>query len=279
MNTHRNDRYLVIGANGKTGRRVAERLWEKGVSVRSVSRSTEVPFDWANQSTWAAALDGIDSAYVSYQPDLALPGAVDAIRAFLLAAKKADVKHVVLLSGRGEEEAEIAEKVLQDSGLDWTVLRASWFMQNFSENYMRDELLSGSLTLPVGPTKEPFIDVDDIADVAVAALTETGHRNKLYELTGSELFSFSDAVSEIARATDKNLSFNPVSYADYEAALREQALPEDVITLLRYLFVELFDGRNASVAHGVEEALGRKPRRFADFARKAAIEGIWEGQS
>ncbi|HBQ32721.1 MAG TPA: NmrA family transcriptional regulator [Ochrobactrum anthropi] len=279
MNTHRNDRYLVIGANGKTGRRVAERLWEKGVSVRYVSRSTEVPFDWANQSTWAAALDGIDSAYVSYQPDLALPGAVDAIRAFLLAAKKADVKHVVLLSGRGEEEAEIAEKDLQDSGLDWTVLRASWFMQNFSENYMRDELLSGSLTLPVGPTKEPFIDVDDIADVAVAALTETGHRNKLYELTGPELFSFSDAVSEIARATDKDLSFNSVSYADYEAALREQALPEDVITLLRYLFVELFDGRNASVAHGVEEALGRKPRRFADFARKAAIEGIWEGQS
>ncbi|EXL08242.1 NAD(P)H-binding protein [Brucella anthropi] len=279
MNTHRNDRYLVIGANGKTGRRVAERLREKGVSVRSVSRSTEVPFDWANQSTWAAALDGIDSAYVSYQPDLALPGAVDAIRAFLLAAKKADVKHVVLLSGRGEEEAEIAEKVLQDSGLDWTVLRASWFMQNFSENYMRDELLSGSLTLPVGPTKEPFINVDDIADVAVAALTETGHRNKLYELTGPELFSFSDAVSEIARATDKDLSFNPVSYADYEAALREQALPEDVITLLRYLFVELFDGRNASVAHGVEEALGRKPRRFADFARKAAIEGTWEGQS
>jgi len=279
MNTHRNDRYLVIGANGKTGRRVAERLREKGVSVRSVSRSTEFPFDWANQSTWAAALDGIDSAYVSYQPDLALPGAVDAIRAFLLAAKKADVKHVVLLSGRGEEEAEIAEKVLQDSGLDWTVLRASWFMQNFSENYMRDELLSGSLTLPVGPTKEPFIDVDDIAAVAVAALTETGHRNKLYELTGPELFSFSDAVSEITRATDKDLSFNSVSYADYEAALREQALPEDVITLLRYLFVELFDGRNASVAHGVEEALGRKPRRFADFARKAAIEGTWEGQS
>jgi uncharacterized protein YbjT (DUF2867 family) len=279
MNTHHNDRYLVIGANGKTGRRVAERLREKGVSVRSVSRSTEVPFDWANQSTWAAALDGIDSAYVSYQPDLALPGAVDAIRGFLLAAKKADVKHVVLLSGRGEEEAEIAEKVLQDSGLDWTVLRASWFMQNFSENYMRDELLSGSLTLPVGPTKEPFIDVDDIADVAVAALTETGHRNKLYELTGPELFSFSDAVSEIARATDKDLSFNSVSYADYEAALREQALPEDVIALLRYLFVELFDGRNASVAHGVEEALGRKPRRFADFARKAAIEGTWEGQS
>lgn len=277
MNAYLDDRYLVIGATGKTGRRVAEKLRQKGLSVRAVSRSTEIPFDWNSQSTWAAALDGIDSAYVTYQPDIALPGAVDVIRAFLAAAKTAGVKHVVLLSGRGEEEAEAAERVLQASGLDWTVLRASWFMQNFSENYMRDELLSGSLTLPVGPTKEPFIDADDIADVAVAALTEAGHRNRLYELTGPELFSFNEAVSEIAGATGRALSFHPVSFADYEAALREQALPEDVITLLRYLFTELFDGRNANVAHGVEEALGRKPRRFADFARKAAVEGIWEG--
>lgn len=277
MNTYPDDRYLVIGATGKTGRRVAEKLRQKGLSVRAVSRSTEIPFDWNSQSTWAAALDGIDSAYVTYQPDIALPGAVDVIRAFLSAAKKAGVKHVALLSGRGEEEAEAAEQVLQASGLDWTVLRASWFMQNFSENYMRDELLSGSLTLPVGPTKEPFIDADDIADVAVAALTEAGHRNRLYELTGPELFSFNEAVSEIAGATGRKLSFHPVSFADYEAALREQALPEDVIMLLRYLFTELFDGRNANVAHGVEEALGRKPRRFADFARKAAVEGIWEG--
>ncbi|KAB2664552.1 NAD(P)H-binding protein [Brucella tritici] len=277
MNTYLDDRYLVIGATGKTGRRVAEKLRQKGLSVRAVSRSTEIPFDWNSQSTWAAALDDIDSAYVTYQPDIALPGAVDVIRAFLAAAKTAGVKHVVLLSGRGEEEAEAAERVLQASGLDWTVLRASWFMQNFSENYMRDELLSGSLTLPVGPTKEPFIDADDIADVAVAALTEAGHRNRLYELTGPELFSFNEAVSEIAGATGRALSFHPVSFADYEAALREQALPEDVITLLRYLFTELFDGRNANVAHGVEEALGRKPRRFADFARKAAVEGIWEG--
>lgn len=277
MNAYLDDRYQVIGATGKTGRRVAEKLRQKGLSVRAVSRSTEIPFDWNSQSTWAAALDGIDSAYVTYQPDIALPGAVDVIRAFLAAAKTAGVKHVVLLSGRGEEEAEAAERVLQASGLDWTVLRASWFMQNFSENYMRDELLSGSLTLPVGPTKEPFIDADDIADVAVAALTEAGHRNQLYELTGPELFSFNEAVSEIAGATGRALSFHPVSFADYEAALREQALPEDVITLLRYLFTELFDGRNANVAHGVEEALGRKPRRFADFARKAAVEGIWEG--
>ena len=276
MNTDSNDLYLVIGATGKTGRRVAEKLREKGLSVRAVSRSTEIAFDWNNQSGWAAALEGVTRAYVTYQPDLALPGAVDAIRAFLMAAKMAGVKHVVLLSGRGEEEAEAAEQVLQTSGLDWTVLRASWFMQNFSENYMRDELLSGSLTLPVGQTKEPFIDADDIADVAVAALTQSSHRNRLYELTGPELLSFNDAVSELASATGRELSFYSVSFADYEVALREQALPEDVIALLRYLFTELFDGRNGKVAKGVEEALGRKPRRFADFARKAAEEGAWE---
>ncbi len=276
MNTDSNDLYLVIGATGKTGRRVAEKLREKGLSVRAVSRSTEIAFDWNSQSSWAAALEGVTRAYVTYQPDLALPGAVDAIRAFLMAAKMAGVKHVVLLSGRGEEEAEAAEQVLQTSGLDWTVLRASWFMQNFSENYMRDELVSGSLTLPVGQTKEPFIDADDIADVAVAALTQSSHRNRLYELTGPELLSFNDAVSELASATGRELSVYSVSFADYEVALREQALPEDVIALLRYLFTELFDGRNAKVAHGVEEALGRKPRRFADFARKAAEEGAWE---
>jgi len=276
MITDSNDLYLVIGATGKTGRRVAEKLREKGLSVRAVSRSTKIAFDWNNQSGWAAALESVTQAYVTYQPDLALPGAVDAIRAFLMAAKTAGVKHVVLLSGRGEEEAEAAEQVLQTSGLDWTVLRASWFMQNFSENYMRDELLSGSLTLPVGQTKEPFIDADDIADVAVAALTQSSHRNRLYELTGPELLSFNDAVSELESATGRELSFYSVSFADYEVALREQALPEDVIALLRYLFTEIFDGRNAKVAHGVEEALGRKPRRFADFARKAAEERAWE---
>jgi uncharacterized protein YbjT (DUF2867 family) len=278
MNTDRNDRYLVIGATGKTGRRVVEGLRGKGLSVRAVSRSTEIVFDWNNQATWAEALEGITSAYVTYQPDLAWPGAVDAIRAFLSTAKTAGVSHVVLLSGRGEEEAEAAEQALQASGLDWTVLRASWFMQNFSENYMRDELLAGSLTLPVDNTKEPFIDADDIADVAVAALTEPGHRNRLYELTGSELFSFSDAVSQIAEATGRELSFYPVSFAQYEVLLREQMIPDDLIALLRYLFTELFDGSNATVAHGVEEALGRKPRRFADFLRKAADEGIWEEQ-
>jgi len=278
MNTDRNDQYLVIGATGKTGRRVVEGLRGKGLSVRAVSRSTEIVFDWNNQATWAEALEGITSVYVTYQPDLAWPGAVDAIRAFLSTAKTAGVSHVVLLSGRGEEEAEAAERVLQTSGLDWTVLRASWFMQNFSENYMRDELLAGSLTLPVDNTKEPFIDADDIADVAVAALTEPGHRNRLYELTGSELFSFSDAVSQIAEATGRELSFYPVSFAQYEVLLREQMIPDDLIALLRYLFTELFDGSNATVAHGVEEALGRKPRRFADFLRKAADEGIWEEQ-
>ena len=278
MNTDRNDQYLVIGATGKTGRRVVEGLRGKGLSVRAVSRSTEIVFDWNNQATWAEALEGITSAYVTYQPDLAWPGAVDAISAFLSTAKTAGVSHVVLLSGRGEEEAEAAEQALQASGLDWTVLRASWFMQNFSENYMRDELLAGSLTLPVDNTKEPFIDADDIADVAVAALTEPGHRNRLYELTGSELFSFSDAVSQIAEATGRELSFYPVSFAQYEVLLREQMIPDDLIALLRYLFTELFDGSNATVAHGVEEALGRKPRRFADFLRKAADEGIWEEQ-
>ena len=279
MTEAKDKRYLVVGATGKTGRRVAERLRSRGLEIRAVSRSTAIPFDWTRDDTWKDALQGSDAAYVTFQPDLAVPGSVDVIRAFLGAAKESGVKHVVLLSGRGEEEAEAAEAALQSSGLNWTVLRSSWFMQNFSENYMRDELLTGSLALPVGETKEPFIDADDIADVAFAALTEPGHENRLYELTGPQPISFRQAVGEIAKVARSELVFQSIPFADYETVLRGQAVPEEFIALLRYLFTELFDGRNAQVAHGVEEALGRKPRSFADFAAKATADGLWEGQS
>src|SRR5215216_793245 len=110
---------LVLGATGKTGRRIVERLQARGLPVRVGSRSAQPPFDWEDAATWSPALEGIDAVYVSYYPDLAA------------AASSAGVSHLVLLSGRGEEEAQASEKVVQDAGLDWTILRASWFAQNF----------------------------------------------------------------------------------------------------------------------------------------------------
>jgi uncharacterized protein YbjT (DUF2867 family) len=175
-----NQTTLVIGGTGKTGRRVVERLTERGLPVRVGSRSGKPPFDWDDQATWAPALDGVGSVYLTYYPDLALPGAVEATRSFAELAVRSGVPRLVLLSGRGEPEAERAEQAVRDTGADLTILRSTWFMQNFSEDYMLDHVLSGEIRLPAGEVPTPFLDIDDLADIAVEALTDDRHVGELY---------------------------------------------------------------------------------------------------
>ena len=170
--TQSNGLTLVLGGTGKTGRRVVERLASRGVPTRIASRAVDPSFDWGDQSTWDAVLDGVTAAYVSYAPDVAIPGATDTIRAFVERAVERGVQRLVLLSGRGEQEAQLCERIVQSAGIEWTVVRASWFCQNFSEGEFLDMVLAGEIALPAGDVGEPFVDVDDIADVVVAALTE-----------------------------------------------------------------------------------------------------------
>jgi uncharacterized protein YbjT (DUF2867 family) len=268
---------LVLGGTGKTGRRVVERLTARGLPVRVGSRSAEPPFDWEDRSTWAPALEGVGSAYISYYPDIAVAGAVDAVGSFAQLAVRSGVSRLVLLAGRGEEEAERAEQAVRDSGADWTIVRSTWFAQNFSEDYMRDYVLTGELALPAGDTPEPFVDAEDIADVAVAALTDERHVGQLYELTGPRLLTFEQAAAEIGEASGREVRYVPVSIEQHEAAAAEQGVPSEVIELLTYLFSEVLDGRNARLADGVQRALGREPRDFRDFARDAAAAGAWQG--
>jgi len=273
--TARETPILVVGGTGKTGRRVAERLEARGLPVRVGSRSAEPPFDWNDSDTWAPALDGARAAYITYYPDLALPGAPEAIGAFAEVAVGQDVRRLVLLSGRGEEEAQRSERVLQASGADWTILRCSWFSQNFSEWFFAGPLAAGELALPAGEVPEPFVDADDIARVAVAALTDERHAGALYELTGPRPLTFAEAVDEIARAVGRPLRFSELSMDEYVAAMTGAGVPEDVVSLTRYLFEEVLDGRNASTANGVRRALGRDATDFRDFARRAAAAGAW----
>jgi uncharacterized protein YbjT (DUF2867 family) len=266
---------LVLGGTGKTGRRVAERLANLGVPTRIASRAAEPSFDWEDRSTWDAVLDGVEAAYVSYAPDLAIPGATDSIRAFVAKAVEQGVKKLVLLSGRGEEEAQRCENIVQNSGVEWTVVRASWFNQNFSEGEFLDMILAGAVTLPAGDVPEPFVDVDDIADVAVAALTEDGHAAQIYEVTGPRPLTFSDAVAEIAQASGREIQYIQIPHEAFAAGIAEAGLPEDIAWLLNYLFATVVDGRNASLGDGVQKALGREPRDFVDFCRAAAKSGVW----
>src|SRR5262249_46856374 len=192
---------------------------------------------------------------------------------------EAGVKKLVLLSGRGEVEAENAEQALKSCGVDWTILRCSFFSQNFSESFFLDPILAGEVALPVRAVAEPFVDAEDIADVAVAALTQAGHSRKLYELTGPRALTFADAIAEIARAVRRDIRYLPVTAEEYRSALLQAEVPKDVVDLVLYLFDTVLDGRNTPVADGVQRAVGRPPRDFADYVQRTAATGVWSAGS
>jgi uncharacterized protein YbjT (DUF2867 family) len=265
---------LVIGATGKTGRRVAAKLDARGVPVRRGARGSATPFDWEAPSTWDAALSGVRAAYVTYFPDLAFPGAVGKLEALCATAKDAGVARLVLLSGRGELHARDGEEVMRNSGVDFTIVRSAWFAQNFSEGYLRDPILAGVLPMPGGDIAEPIIDIEDIADVVVAALTEAGHEGQLYEVSGPRLMTFAQMADELGRAIGRPIRHLPISFEEFHANIARSGgdFVADVFTAIAR---ETLDGRNAHLADGVQRALGRPPRDFADFAAAAARSGAW----
>lgn len=282
MSIDTTDTILVTGATGKVARRLIPRLQDAGYTVRGVSRSTPIPFDWQDDSTWAAALDGVAAVYL-IPPDEPFPA-----DAFAAAAAKAGVRRLVSQSGRRihviSEAAGVgpdavgmhaAQNAVQASGLEWTVLQANNFNQNFSEGDYRDALLAGALALPVEGVVEPFIDVDDIAAVAVAALTEDGHHGRVYELSGPESLTFDEALGLIAKASGIPIEFRTESAEEHDAAMRALGLPEELIGFLNVMFQVMREGKIGDVADGVAQVLGREPVAFADWAARAAAEGAW----
>jgi uncharacterized protein YbjT (DUF2867 family) len=266
---------LVLGATGKTGRRVIERLQARNLPFRAGSRSVKPHFDWNDPSTWQPVLQDVKSVYITFQPDLAVPGADDIIRTFTAHAASSGVQRLVLLSGRGEDQALACESIVQNSGLEWTIIRASWFNQNFNEGFLLDSIMSGEVILPVEHVLEPFIDADDIADLVVAALTEDRHTGQIYEVTGPRLMTFQQAINEIASATGRELQFMHKPIDEYVILLREFGVPEDTLWLMNFLFTTVLDGRNSSLTDDVQRALGRSPRDFADYVHETAATGVW----
>lgn len=267
---------LVLGATGKTGARVMQRLLDQGHAVRAGSRQASPAFDWEDDATWSAALTGVEAVYVSYQPDIAAPGALPVVKRFFAEAANHGVRKIVLLSGRGEPEALEAEEALQATLLDWTIIRASWFHQNFSESFFLEAVLSGTLVLPEGLAPEPFVDVEDIADIAAQALVDPRHSRKLYEVTGPRALSFGDAADAIGKATGREITLITVPLEAYRQGLQE-ALPPELVQLIVYLFTTVLDGRNTPIAHGVERALGRQPGSFEAYVVRTVATGVWGG--
>lgn len=266
---------LIIGKNGKTGARVQRRLDALGISSRAVSRSSFPQFDWEDSNTWRAALEGTRTAYVTFQPDLAIPTAEQTIKNFLQLATDLGLEHIVLLSGRGEDGAQRAERALQQSGISWNVVRTSWFDQNFSEGFMIEGILNGEFALPAGDVVEPFIDVDDIADVVVATLTKPHLRNRLFEITGPRAMSFAQCIKEISCAIGYAVNYQAISVDDFVTSLRDHGEPEGMQWLMRELFSVVLDGRNSNVTSDIEEVLGRPATDFSEYIEKVITSGVW----
>ncbi|MGW8437246.1 NAD-dependent epimerase/dehydratase family protein [Nocardiopsis sp. NPDC055879] len=268
-------RVLVTGGTGMTGRRVTRLLTERGVDHRVASRSGHQesgtpPFDWGSPDTWDAVLDGSDAVYLCYHPDLALPGAAETVTAFATRATEHGVRRMALLSGRGEPEAQHAEEQVRAVFPGLTVLRCSFFAQNFSEHFFVPAVLSGTLALPVADVPEPFVDLDDVAEVAALTLTEDGHAGEVYEMTGPRALTFTEVGKVLGAAAGHPVEYRRVSVEEFVAASAAQGIPKEVAHGLAALFGEVLDGRNTATTGGVERALGRPARSFEEYVADAA---------
>ncbi|MES2560396.1 MAG: NmrA family NAD(P)-binding protein [Bacteroidota bacterium] len=270
------DNILVIGSTGKTGNRVFSRLQQNNVDVRPASRNSDIPFDWHDDASWINALEGISTVYITFYPDIALPSSEAIIFNFAQAAKKAGVKKAVLLSGRGEPEAVACENVIRNSGMAWTIVRSSFFMQNFSEGMWAGDIAAKEFVIPTVKAKEPFVDIDDIADVVVETLTNSKHDGKVYEMTGPELLSFEEVISKLSLALQSQIHLKQVPIKEYRTILKEHQLPQDLIGLISYLLTEVMDGRNESMKHDIELVLNRKPGSFDNYIQKTIQAGFWQ---
>ncbi|MFJ3616570.1 NmrA family transcriptional regulator [Streptomyces iakyrus] len=267
---------VVTGATGRTGSRVARAAEAAGLTVRAASRATG--FDWWDASTWADTLRGADAAYLAHPSDVGAPGAAEVVGALAREAVGLGVRRLVLLSARGEDQALPTEEALRAPGAAWTVVRAAWFAQNFSEGPLVAELQErGELVFPADGVREPFLDVRDIADVVVRVLT-SGDRyaERILTLSGARLLTFGEAVAEIAAATGRPLTYRAVSTRDYGEALAGFGVPPEEVAVMTEIFRTLLDGRNAHLSDGLREVLGRAPRDFGDFVREEAAAGTWK---
>lgn len=269
----------VLAASGKTGRRVVTALRATGHQVRAASRSAEVRFDWTDPRTWPAVADGAGALYLVPPEDpTPLPSFVDLVQ-------EAGVERVVLLSGRASEvwsgrfghAMAAAEDVVRGSDLSWTILGASNFMQNFTEDLWHGSLLAGRLGLPTGGVPEPFVDVDDVAAVAARLLVADGYAGRTLELTGPTAPTFADAVAAIAAAAGRPIRYEELTPAAYADELRASGLPDEWVAELGGMFEVLRDGHLAAPTSGVEEVLGRPPRSFGDWVAHIAPTGAWVG--
>ncbi|OJF15646.1 Rossmann-fold NAD(P)-binding domain-containing protein [Couchioplanes caeruleus] len=263
---------LVLGATGSVGGRVAARLRALGEPVRAASRHADTRFDWADETTWEPALDGVGRLF------LMAPDGVDVDPGFLRLAADT-IGRVVLLSSRSievmrDERLLNAERLVRESGMDWTIVRSDWFDQNFDEGPFHAAVLAGELSVPLEDCRQTFVDLEDVKEVAVRALLEAGHSQRTYEVTGPQALSFAEACAVIGAAAGRTVTFHgsPQEYRRSQAALGR---PEEELDAEIEAFAALRVLDDSQPLDTVERVTGRPARTFEQYAADAAAAGHW----
>jgi uncharacterized protein YbjT (DUF2867 family) len=264
---------LVTGATGTIGRRVVDALRASGHDVRPASRTSPCPFDWGDPDSWPAALDGVQAMFLMAPDDV--PVEPD----FVKLAADTGVERVVLLSSGAIEEMHDerlleAERLVKESGINWTILRSSWFDQNFDEGFFQPGVMAGAVCMPVGDVRQVFVDAEDVGAVAAVALTADGHAGNTYAVTGPRALTFAEAVATIGEAIGRPLTFDGSTSA-YVAMLVEVGMPQEQADLIASTFDGLRSRGDDEPTDTVRRLTGKEPIDFRDYVADAAKRGAW----
>jgi uncharacterized protein YbjT (DUF2867 family) len=266
---------LVLAGTGKTGSRVAARLTKLGLSVRTAARNgADVRFDWDDPTTHSPALADVDRIYL-VAPVMRMDFA-DQVSSFLDLAEAADVRHVTYLSAFGIDQAppQVAHRAVEldivgRGAITHTILRPAWFMQNFSETFLKP--VDGVITVPTGDGAEAFVDAEDIAAVAAATLASPdAHAGAEYAPTGPEALTVSDAADVITDVIGQPAKHNDTDRNAWIDATLAAGVPAAYGEMLRMLTETVASGHGSRPNNDVQSVTGAPPISFADFARRTA---------
>ncbi|MFQ5446808.1 MAG: SDR family oxidoreductase [Saprospiraceae bacterium] len=279
---------LVIGASGNIGSLLVPQLAAQGIVVRAAARNVEklrqkhggadaVPFDFGDAATWPAALARVAKVFFVAPPSSTV---TTHLEAFLAAAKRAGVRHLVFSSGRTTGDIPgsalyVTEGLVRQSGVGWTILRPGWFMQNFL-HWVGFTIPAGdAFYLPAANSKTAFIDVRDIAAVAAKVLTSPRHESKIYELVSSEAITHTRVAEHISKAVGRRIKYVPLNDDDFVKEMMKRGWSQSAAENTVALYKIVKTGKEEGISGDVELVLGRPSISFGQFAMDHA--GVWAG--